>query len=105
MDTQLRRGILDISVLSVLVRGDSYGYQIIKDMNPRVPITESTLYPILKRLEAQGHVTQYEVEHNGRMRRFYRITDTGKERIREFIEKWQDMITAYTFIEEGWKLL
>ncbi len=105
MEAQLKRGILDICVLSVLVRGDSYGYQIIKDMSPRVTITESTLYPILKRLEAAGALTCYSVEHNGRLRRFYKITDIGRDKIREFIEQWQDMMNAYSFIEEGWKLL
>ncbi len=105
MEAQLKRGILDICVLSVLVRGDSYGYQIIKDMSPRVAITESTLYPILKRLEASGALTCYSVEHSGRLRRFYKITDIGRNKIREFIEQWQDMMNAYSFIEEGWKLL
>ena len=105
MDIQLKRGILDVCVLSVLVRGDSYGYQIIKDMNPRVPITESTLYPILKRLEASGCLTVYAVEHNGRLRKFYSITDTGRQKIGEFIEQWQDVMSAYQFIEEGWKAL
>ncbi|MBQ9748304.1 MAG: PadR family transcriptional regulator [Clostridia bacterium] len=105
MDIQLKRGILDVCVLSVLVRGDSYGYQIIKDMNPRVPITESTLYPILKRLEASGCLTVYAVEHNGRLRKFYSITDTGRQKIGEFIEHWQDVMSAYQFIEEGWKAL
>lgn len=102
MDIQLKRGILDVCVLSVLNRGDSYGYQIIKDMSPRVPITESTLYPILKRLEAAGCLTVYSVEHNGRLRKFYSITEAGRQKIREFIENWQDVMTAYRFIEEGW---
>lgn len=102
MDIQLKRGILDVCVLSVLNRGDSYGYQIIKDMNLRVPITESTLYPILKRLEAAGCLTVYSVEHSGRLRKFYSITEAGRQKIREFIENWQDVMTAYRFIEEGW---
>lgn len=103
MDIQMKRGILEICVLSVLIRGDSYGYQIIKDMDPKVPITESTLYPILKRLESAGALTVYAVEHNGRLRKFYSITDTGKKRIGEFIENWKDVMAAYQFIEEGWK--
>ena len=103
MDVQLKRGLLEVCVLSVLVRGgDSYGYQIIKDMSPRVPITESTLYPILKRLEAAGCLTVYSVEHSGRLRKFYSITDAGRRKIREFIENWKDVMTAYQFIEEGW---
>ncbi len=101
MEAQLKRGVIDIGVLSVLCRGDSYGYQIIKDMSGHIAITESTLYPILKRLEAAGYVTQYSVEHSGRLRRFYSITDAGKAKIREFIEGWQDMMRAYRFIEEG----
>ena len=103
MDVQLNRGILEICVLSVLIRGDSYGYQIIKDMDPKVPITESTLYPILKRLESAGSLTVYSVEHNGRLRKFYSITDAGRKKIAEFIENWKDVMTAYQFIEEGWK--
>ena len=103
MDIQLKRGILEVCVLSVLIRADSYGYQIIKDMNPRVPITESTLYPILKRLESAGCLTVYSVEHSGRLRKFYSITDAGRQKIKEFIENWQDVMTAYQFIEEGWR--
>lgn len=103
MDVQLKRGILDISVLTVLSHGDSYGYRIIKDMEAAMPITESTLYPILKRLEAAGALTDYSVEHNGRLRKFYAITESGKNRIAEFIENWQDVMKAYRFIEEGYR--
>lgn len=103
MDVQVKRGILEVCVLSVLARGDSYGYQIIKDMNPTVPITESTLYPILKRLESAGALTVYSVEHQGRLRKFYAITEEGKRKIKDFIENWKDVTTAYQFIEEGWK--
>lgn len=102
MDTQLKRGILEVCVLSVLSKGgDSYGYQIIKDMNPHVPITESTLYPILKRLEAAGALHVYSVEHSGRLRKFYSITDVGRAKIQEFMDSWKDVMEAYRFIEEG----
>ena len=69
MDAQLRRGLLDICVLAVLRRGDSYGYQLVKDMSELIEITESTLYPILRRLESGGLVTVYSVEHNSRLRK------------------------------------
>ena len=52
IDPQLKRGLLDICVLSLLRRGDSYGYQIIKDLSGCIEISESTLYPILRRLES-----------------------------------------------------
>ena len=54
MDTQLKRGILDVCVLSALLSADSYGYQIIKDVSPYMTISESTLYPILRRMESSG---------------------------------------------------
>ena len=69
MDTQLKRGILDVCVLTVLRRGDSYGYRLVRDVGEMIAISESTLYPILKRLEANGQVTVYSVEHNGRLRK------------------------------------
>ena len=65
MDVQLRRGLLEVCVLTVLCRGDSYGYRLVRDVSEIIEISESTLYPILKRLEAAGMVNVYSVEHNG----------------------------------------
>lgn len=101
MDAQLKRGVLEICILSVLRRGDSYGYQIVKDTSPAVAISESTLYPILKRLEAGGCVTVYSVEHNGRLRKYYHITPAGEEKIESFLLQWQDLMKVYTFIAGG----
>lgn len=98
MDTQLKRGILDILVLSVLRKKDSYGYQIIKDVSPAMEISESTLYPILKRLENNNCLTFYTVEHNGRLRKYYKITNTGINKIYDFLNKWKDMMKIYNFI-------
>lgn len=100
MDTQLKRGVLEICVLAVLMRGESYGYQMIKDLSGCVTISESTLYPILKRLEKSGWVTVYMVEHNSRLRKYYRITGEGEHRILEFLEEWKEMLGIYHFIEE-----
>ena len=59
MDTQRKKGVLDICVLSVLQKGPSYGYVIIDEVSKCVEISESTLYPLLKRLESLGCVTGY----------------------------------------------
>lgn len=99
MDIQLRRGILEVCVLTVLRRGDSYGYQLVKDVGEMIEITESTLYPILKRLESGGLLTVYSVEHNGRLRRYYRITEAGIQRIEGFIEEWKELMRIYSAIE------
>ena len=100
MDVQLKRGMLDICVLSVLLKEDSYGYKIIKDLQPYVQISESTLYPILRRLENSGSLTVYSAEHNGRLRKYYQITPDGKQRISEFLEEWKGMMEIYDFIKK-----
>ena len=95
---ELSKGSSALLVLSVLADADRYGYQIIKDVNPIVEISESTLYPILKRLEAGGFVTTYSMEHNSRLRKYYHLTDRGRERIGEFLVEWQDVMRAYRYI-------
>lgn len=98
MDIQLKRGLLEICVLAALCKKDSYGYQIIKDIEPYIEISESTLYPILRRLESLKCLTEYSVEHNGRLRKYYKITDLGKNRIKEFINEWKELTLVYDFI-------
>ena len=99
MDIQLKRGLLDVCVLTVLSRGDSYGYRLVGDVSGLIEISESTLYPILKRLEAAGQVTVYSVEHNGRLRKYYRITDEGRRRIAGFLEEWRTLAGLFGRIE------
>ena len=95
MDIQLKRGLLDICVLSAIKNEDSYGYSIIKKIKPYVEISESTLYPILRRLESAQMLTVKSVEHNGRLRKYYSITPLGTERIEEFKSEWQEIMSVY----------
>ncbi|MCI6007659.1 PadR family transcriptional regulator [Oscillospiraceae bacterium LCP25S3_E10] len=101
MDIQLKRGFIEICVLKALTKGDSYGYKILNDISPYIQISESTLYPILKRLLAAGCLTQYSCEHNGRLRKYYSITEEGKGRIYDFLNEWDSMIKIYNYISEG----
>lgn len=98
MDMQLKRGLLDVCVLAAIQNSDSYGYQIIKDMKPYVEISESTLYPILRRLEAASCLTVRAVEHNGRLRKYYHITQAGRERIAAFAQEWKEIEAIRRFI-------
>ncbi len=100
MDIQLKKGLLEVCVLKALYGADSYGYKIINDLSPHVELSESTLYPILKRLEASGCLTSYSEEHNGRLRKYYRITPAGKTRIGEFLDDWAQIKKIYSFIAE-----
>lgn len=98
MDGQLKRGQLDVCVLAVIKSKDSYGYQIIKDMKPYLVLSESTLYTILKRLEAANMLTVRTAEHSGRLRKYYRITEAGLKRIEEFKAEWEEILSIYRFV-------
>ena len=98
MDIQLKRGLLDVCVLAAIKSGDSYGYKIIKDMKPYLEISESTLYTILKRLEAANMLTVRTVEHGGRLRKYYRITEAGLMRIEDFKRDWNEILSIYRFV-------
>lgn len=98
MDTQLKRGLLDVCVLAAIKTEDSYGYQIIKDMRPYMEISESTLYTILKRLETANMLTVRTAEHGGRLRKYYHITSEGQKRLEEFKNEWREVIKIYQFV-------
>ena len=98
MDIQLKRGILDVCVLTAIKDEDSYGYKIIKDMKPYMEMSESTLYTILKRLETAEMLTVRTAEHGGRLRKYYHITKRGLDRIEEFKEEWREVMAIYRFI-------
>ena len=100
MDIQLKRGLLDVCVLAAIKTRDSYGYQIIKDLKPYVELSESTLYPILRRLETAQLLTVRAAEHNGRLRKYYRITEAGMMRIEEFKKDWKDILSIYQFVSK-----
>ncbi|MBQ1894305.1 MAG: PadR family transcriptional regulator [Clostridiales bacterium] len=102
MDIQLKRGLLEICVLAAIKYEESYGYKIIKDVKPYISISESTLYPILKRLEEAGCLNVRSAEHNGRLRKYYCITDVGRQRLGQFADEWQEIMSIYNYvIREG----
>ncbi|MBP5295384.1 MAG: PadR family transcriptional regulator [Lachnospiraceae bacterium] len=98
MDVQLKRGLLDVCVLAAIKNEDSYGYKIIKDMKPYIELSESTLYTILKRLEAARMLIVWTAEHEGRLRKYYRITEAGIRRIEEFKIEWREVDAIYRFV-------
>lgn len=98
MDIQLKRGLLDVCVLAAIRSEDSYGYKIIKDLKPYVELSESTLYTILKRLEQAKMLTVRTAEHEGRLRKYYRITDKGLEHINAFKTEWVKIMSIYRFV-------
>ena len=98
LDAQTKRGVLEICILAALRRGDSYGYELIRTLSGCVTVSESTLYPILRRLESSGSLSVYSVEHNSRLRKMYHLTSTGEAQITDFLESWKEMQRMYDFI-------
>ena len=98
MDIQLKRGLLDVCVLTAIKNEESYGYKIIKDIQPYIKMTESTLYTILKRLEESKMLTVRTSEHGGRLRKYYSITPSGLKRIEEFMLEWHEVMSIYQFV-------
>jgi len=104
LDAQLKKGFLELLVLASLKAAASYGYKIIQDVSGIIDISESTLYPILKRLEQQEYVETYTEEYNSRLRRYYRITPLGKLKLRECRADFDETKKIYDYIlSEGGK--
>lgn len=98
MDAQLKRGFLEVLVLSSLKEAPSYGYKIINDISSLIEISESTLYPILKRLQQQAYVNTYNEQHQSRLRKYYRITDLGRSELIKAREDFKEIEKIYEYI-------
>ena len=99
MDAQLKRGTIEVCVLAALIDGPSYGYKIVKDLQNIMGLSESTLYPVLKRLEANHLVTTHSQECNGRLRKFYTITGEGYQKILDYLDDFKELMKVYRYIE------
>ncbi len=101
MDSQIKKGVLDACVLYAISRGESYGYKIISDLKGVIEISESTLYPILKRLTEAGALETYCRQYGGRLRRYYKITRIGEEKLKESKRDFEEINTIYFKIFGG----
>ena len=90
MDIQRKKGLLDVCVLAVLRRGPSYGYKIIGEVSSCIEVSESTLYPVLRRLEKQGLLRVYDQQFQGRNRRYYAITAAGRAQLEAYRTEWKE---------------
>jgi len=81
--------LLDAIVLSVVSENDTYGYKITQEVNNIIGISESTLYPVLRRLQKDNNLEVYDMEYLGRNRRYYRITNKGRILLSLYREEWE----------------
>lgn len=98
MDSQQKKGLLELMVLASLKYEDSYGYAINQSINDVMEISESTLYPILRRLEKQDLLETYQTIYNSRVRKYYRITREGLRKLKQSEDDFREIRKVYDFI-------
>lgn len=99
MNTQFRKGVLEICVLSLICNKDMYGYEVVQNISKVINVNEGTIYPILRRLTKDGFFDTYILESNeGPARKYYKITTTGKDYLNKMINEWNDFISAVSLI-------
>ena len=87
---QVGSALLDACILSLLSQKDAYGYVLTQNVKDILSVSESTLYPVLRRLQNEKYLTAYDMPFDGRNRRYYQITDLGAERLREYVREWAE---------------
>ena len=95
MNTQFKKGALELCVLSQLVHGDKYGYELTERISGLMSIASGTLYPILRKLKDDDYVTTYLVEsESGPARKYYRLTDKGRQYQADVKKEWEEFVNA-----------
>ena len=87
---QVSAALLDACVLAVLGQSDVYGYELTQRIKNVMKISESTLYPVLRRLQKENLVTAYDMPYNGRNRRYYSITQAGRDKLSDYRREWEE---------------
>lgn len=102
MNTQFRKGVLEICVLTLISKKDMYGYEIVQNISKVIEVNEGTIYPILRRLTKEGYFETYILESNeGPARKYYKLTAEGKNNLKKLIKEWNDfVIVVSTFLNE-----
>lgn len=101
MTFQLGSALLDACVLATLFKEDTYGYKLTQEVKVVMNVSESTLYPVLRRLMRDGYLETYDQEHMGRNRRYYRLTLAGKEKYISYVDEWSEFSTKVSRILQG----
>lgn len=102
MNSQLKRGTLELCALSVVSRGDCYGYELVNRISECMEITEGTIYPLMKRIKDSGLIDSYIVESpEGPPRKYYKITEAGKAELKRLCEEWFEFTASVNDLLKG----
>lgn len=99
MNSQFKKGILELCVLALLYERDFYGYELVVEISTKIDISEGTIYPLLRRLTKEGYFDTYLKESNeGPPRKYYHMTEEGKKKYEQLSSEWNDFISHVTGI-------
>lgn len=101
MTFQLGASLLDACVLAILHKEDTYGYKLTQEVKELMSVSESTLYPVLRRLMRDGYLSTYDQEHLGRNRRYYQLTQEGKAQYEVYLKEWDIFSNKITAMLKG----
>jgi len=102
MNTQFKKGVLELCVLSLLIKQNRYGYDLVNEISKNIEISEGTIYPLLRRLKNVGYVTTYLQEsQEGAPRKYYKLTSSGEKTTEEMKNDWKDFVEKVNNLLEG----
>jgi PadR family transcriptional regulator PadR len=102
LNIQLKKGVLELCVLSLLKSGDRYGYELVAEISRNIIISEGTIYPLLRRLKNEGYVETYlEESTEGPPRKYYKLTEKGEETRKRFLDDWNEFLNGVNSIIGG----
>ncbi|MBC8589204.1 PadR family transcriptional regulator [Paratissierella segnis] len=102
MNIQFKKGVLELCVLSLLDRRDHYGYELVEKISKFINISEGTIYPLLRKLRTEGYVSTYlEESQEGPPRKYYKLTEKGKEVFEELMIEWESFVDGVNNILRG----
>ena len=102
MNAQFKKGVLELCVLSLLIKQNRYGYDLVNEISKNIEISEGTIYPLLRRLKNVGYVTTYLQEsQEGAPRKYYKLTSSGEKTTEEMKNDWKDFVEKVNNLLEG----
>lgn len=102
MDSQLKKGTIELAVLALLYQDDNYGYPITKILSEEMDVKETTVYLILQRLEKNGFIASYKIENTeNKVRKYYTLTGYGKEQFVIYVQEWRSINEILEKLIEG----
>ncbi|WGL59788.1 PadR family transcriptional regulator [Pigmentibacter sp. JX0631] len=101
MNSQLKKGVLELCVMVILNKKDCYGYELVETLSEHISVVEGTIYPLLRRLLKEGYFETYLQESGeGPSRKYYKLTELGRKTMHEMLQEWREFSQGVNMIIE-----